>query len=101
MKQLRKIDVIHPLEDGDLAYLGWVLNPTLVMELDNEGPMFSSFEKIEGDAVHINDAVARYGVNLFDDDGKVFRDLGADKVANMTIADFAQHLLTIEKGRNK
>lgn len=100
MEHLRKISVIHPLEEGDIAYPGWVLKSNFVMELDNEGLMFRSFKEIKGHRVHIDNAIASYGINLFDGDGKVFRELGADKVANMTIAEFAQHLLTIEKERN-
>ncbi|PIC78629.1 hypothetical protein CSV75_15920 [Sporosarcina sp. P18a] len=72
---------------------GWQINSRLIMELDSEGPFFSSYpEDITGDAVESEAAAATFAVTIPIDAGKALAALDADSVASMTIAELGVFL---------
>lgn len=86
-------DITVIYEDSAEDRQGWQIGPRLIMELDNEGPFFSTYsEDITGREVRSEDAAATFAVTIPIDAGKALAALEMDSVASMTIAELGVFL---------
>lgn len=91
---MRAITLIYKDFDEKIAeYLireqvGWQISPRVIMELDNEGPFFSTYSQdIISNTILASDAIATFAVTIPSDIGKSLVALGGSQVAAMTISE--------------